>query len=172
MRQRRHGDPYFTLIIVGDDVARFWSKVDKTLGYGPDGECWLWTDRLNEDGYGHIKIGKRDIGAHRYAFFLEYGHYPEPIGRHTCDTPNCVRFNHIIEGTKQDNSDDKFERGRIRFLRGDDLPCSKLTEAKVRLIKVRICAGDMKAQIARDNGVSGCTIRDINCGRTWGHVII
>lgn len=116
----KFGDPNATVQIRGDDETRFWLYVDKTPGFGPQGECWRWVGCKVPKGYGQIWINGKMENAHRYAFFLAYGYYPEPQGRHTCDNPGCVRFDHILAGTQLDNMRDKIERGRARNQYG---PC-------------------------------------------------
>lgn len=113
-RWKSNGDPLRVNGIRNDDEARFWQFVDKTEGLGPSGECWEWTGCKESRGYGMIWMDGRMINAHRYAYFLANGHYPEPVGRHTCDNPSCVRFDHILEGTHKDNMQDKMKRGRHR----------------------------------------------------------
>ncbi len=111
-RWQKYGDPNITVQIRGDDEARFWQFVDKTPGFGPDGECWRWVGCSVPGGYGQIWINGKMITAHRYSFFLANGYYPEPVGRHTCDNPPCVHPDHILEGTQKDNMNDKKIRGR------------------------------------------------------------
>lgn len=54
-RWKQHGDPLAggKPRIVGDTVARFWSRVDKT------GDCWVWTGQINSNGYGVLYAGNR-----------------------------------------------------------------------------------------------------------------
>lgn len=47
---------------------------------------------------------------------------------------------------------------------------AKLTESQVAIIKQRIEAGDVQAQIARDYGVAAIQITHIKQGKTWRHV--
>ena len=56
---------------VSDAVAsrlstRFWSKVDKS------GECWLWTGRRDQDGYGRFDREAALALAHRTRYLLAY----------------------------------------------------------------------------------------------------
>lgn len=90
---------------------RFWAKVDKS------GECWLWTGAKNNKGYGQIGLPGRGTGsmlAHRYSFLLHYG--PIHVSLficHKCDTPLCVRPDHLFAGTSRDNVRDMVTKGRM-----------------------------------------------------------
>jgi hypothetical protein len=93
---------------------RFWAKVDKTPGFGPQGECWEWTGGFSSNGYPLIRdIGsRREIRGNRLAFFLQHGRWPNSCALHRCDNPRCVRWEHIFEGTRQDNVADCIAKGR------------------------------------------------------------
>lgn len=84
-RWRKYGDPGFTLIIY-DDEARFWSKVDKR---GPAG-CWLWTDPPDKDGYGSFNIGNKHVRVHRWA----YEHFVKPI-------PDGMTIDHLCHSRER-----------------------------------------------------------------------
>jgi hypothetical protein len=101
------------------DVARFWSKVDKS------GECWLWTSQLR-DGYGTFWLSGKVVGAHRFSLFLEIGEY-EGNALHTCDNPQCVRPSHLFPGTQQENMDDMYGKERRNRHQG----YQKVSERKV-----------------------------------------
>jgi hypothetical protein len=85
---------------------RFWAKVLKT------DTCWLWQGHVLRDGYGQFgKIGERR--AHRRAWFLTHGPIPDGLQVcHRCDTPLCVRPDHLFLGTAQDNIADRDTKGR------------------------------------------------------------
>ena len=62
--------------------SRFWAKVDKS------DECWEWTGIRGQNGYGHFRVGKEMVGAHRFAWTLENGPIPEGMSvLHRCDNP-------------------------------------------------------------------------------------
>lgn len=90
------------------DIERFWAKVEKTPG------CWLWTGRTSPEGYGRFSLGKRGDGlAHRIAFELVHGPLLPGIKvLHSCDTPPCVRDDHLFAGTQKDNVLDAVQKGR------------------------------------------------------------
>lgn len=90
------------------DVIRFWGLVDKS---NPNG-CWLWRGQINQDGYGLFQRGGNRFFAHRVAYALLFGELNEMCGCHKCDTPLCVRPNHIFPGTLLDNVEDCRAKGR------------------------------------------------------------
>jgi len=114
-RWRRNGDPLDPGLIVGNDEARFWSKVDKR---GPD-ECWPWTTGLNHDGYGAFSYTGENgrvirLGAHRWILGHLRGTHlgPGEEACHSCDNPPCCNPAHLRVGSHQDNMTDMAERNR------------------------------------------------------------
>lgn len=99
-------------------AERFEEKVARGAGgippHRPDlGPCDLWLASLT-GGYGQISVDGRPVLAHRVAFFLAEGRWPEPCCLHHCDNPRCVRRSHLFEGTKADNIADMDAKGRAR----------------------------------------------------------
>lgn len=148
-----------------DPDRYFWPRVLKT------DTCWIWTGFLDKKGYGHLGIGNRRVAlAHRYSYFLAHGEWPEPCCLHSCDVRCCVNPDHLRAGTDQDNSDDKFSRGRDRRLKGSANAFSKYTEAQALEVKGLLRTNMSKAAIARFCGVNYHFVYDIYRNRTWTHI--
>lgn len=85
-------------------------------GFQKTENCWLWQKAKNQYGYGLLGRsdgGRRVVLAHRSMWEREYG--PIPIGVfvcHHCDTPACVRPDHLFLGTQADNLHDMLAKGR------------------------------------------------------------
>jgi len=100
-RWRVHGDVGATSRIVGDDVARFWSKVDKR----GDNECWMWTGRVvSRTIYGAFRVAGTMVYAHRWS----YEHHVGPIPRnhqidHLCGVHLCVNPARLEAVTQAEN---------------------------------------------------------------------
>jgi hypothetical protein len=174
-------------------LERFWEKVEKH-----DHGCWLWTGALAA-GYGCLGggPGKPLVKAHRLSYELHKG--PIPDGAkvlHTCDTPPCVRPDHLYVGTQRDNALDRERRGRgnhatgdrsgarvhpERLKRGDDhwtrkaRPWrgsknvkAKLTPGQVAEIKQKYATGEYyQKELAYEYGVTQGTISCLTLGKTW-----
>jgi hypothetical protein len=124
-------------------VERFWEKVNRD-GPMPSPEavarwpeikgqqCWLFTGATRR-GYGNIHTG-RGVGAHHVAWFLETGRWPKANCLHKCDVRNCVRYEHLFEGTRKDNVRDMIAKGRDRFF-GDRGRSSNYTAEQVAEIR-------------------------------------
>ena len=84
--------------------ARFEAKV---LMLGPE-DCWPWTGKRHEDGYGLIRRGGRVTGneyAHRLAYEFEHGPIPDEMTvDHQCVNPPCCNPRHLKLETLEDNS--------------------------------------------------------------------
>lgn len=106
-RWKRNGDPLVAgSRIVGDDVARFWSYVDREGPLPrPDlGRCWSWTGGTSPDGYGILRIARATAYMPRFSYELEHG--PMPIGTepdHLCRNRNCVNPDHLEPVTHREN---------------------------------------------------------------------
>lgn len=157
---------------------RFWAKVETT------DTCWIWTGgRFGTTGYGAFVVPVptwRGVawhreGAHRLAYELTIGRVPDDMYvLHSCDTPECVRPEHLRVGTSQDNADDRSHRWygqpvasrrRLRMATIDHR--TKLSEEKARLIRERYAEGETMAAVAKNFSVNYQTVWAVLHGRTW-----
>mgnify|MGYP001614047423 CR=1 FL=1 len=142
------------ILPVADVVARFWSKVKKGDG------CWLWQAGTNGDGYGQFWLDKHHpkVLAHRLSY--EWANGPLASGMlacHSCDTPACVRPDHVFAGTYLDNVVDMYRKGRSgdrNYAQGERITIHKLTAESVRRLRARRLEGCSYPQLGREFGVT------------------
>jgi transcriptional regulator with XRE-family HTH domain len=151
-------------------MDRFWSKVDKTPGHGPWGDCWLWTASTFRRGYGAFKVGKKQKKAHRVALELSGVDVPDDLKVcHTCDMTGCCNPAHLFLGTHQDNVDDMVQKNRHTRVPGENHGAWKLSDAQVDEIKARKAAGAVQKHLAQEYGVSEALISLIVRGMLRKH---
>ena len=139
---------------------KYKNKIEKSLC------CWEWKGGCTGNGYGAVKIDKKQIGTHVAAFLSAGGQLnPGDCVMHSCDNPKCVRPEHLSAGTVAQNMRDK--RQKLRSAGGEKNGRSKLTEPQVREIKELLKAGIAKKAIARKFEVSDTLIRYIAEGKNW-----
>jgi hypothetical protein len=96
------------LTLLGASWHRFWTKVDTS------GDCWEWTGKLNDEGYGQFRHAGEN-SAHRTSWVLHHGPITDGLWvLHHCDNRRCVRPDHLYLGTVQDNVRDAMSRDRVR----------------------------------------------------------
>lgn len=147
---------------------RFWAKVDKTPGHGPNGDCWLWTGAVDSNGYGAVRhSAKRN--THRVAYELAHGSIDRNMDiMHSCDVRLCCNDAHLSAGTRLENVRDAHAKERTP--RGESNGTSKLSEPLVRLIRELAQNGYARQRIARIAGLHRETVRNVVNGSTWAHV--
>lgn len=130
------------------------------------GECWIWTGRLHENGYG-------TCGKHGRAHRISYEAFVGPIEagkliRHSCNVRKCVNPAHLLPGSDWDNVHDAIEAGTFAIQKhGEENTQAKLKKADV--IKIRSDTRRHKV-ICKDYGVSASTISNIKTRKTWNHI--
>ena len=145
-------------------MEKFWSKVLKTDG------CWIWQGSLTSRGYGHFWFHKHFCQSHRVAWEITNG--PIPVGFdvcHHCDTPACVRPDHLFLGTVSDNMQDARTKNRwnphfCNQPTKEKHPKAILTIPQVKEIKNSNLS---QRKIAKIYKVSRGTIQGILSGKTW-----
>lgn len=66
-----------------------------------EGGCLEWLGMVSDRGYGLIKIGGRQVKAHRVSYELYMGEIPEGQEvHHTCENKRCVNPRHLELVTK------------------------------------------------------------------------
>lgn len=153
--------------LASKDVARFWSKVDKSAG---STACWLWTAYRDYDGYGRLKVGGTSIVVTHIALFLVGKLRPslEYKACHTCDNPPCVQPLHLFWGTQLDNERDKMRKDRHQY--GAKHWAVTITQEQAMDIIRSIRNGGMNVFIAKRIGISVHIVRDIRRNKTWKHL--
>jgi len=148
---------------------RFWSYVEKSDG------CWLWKGGKHPRGYGIFNLPKTEAAparkerAHRLVWTWERGLIPPGLNVcHRCDTPTCVRPDHLFLGSQSENIRDAINKGRL--WEGSDHPLAKLTPDAVRDIRRRAAGGELHYRIAQSHGVNSGTIWHVVKGLTWKQV--
>ena len=156
---------------------RFWSKVDRR----GDHECWPWLRGTRLGGYGAFRLKVGDlpeveishmVRAHRLAFRLLQGRWPEPSGLHGCDNPPCcnaVNPAHVHEGTSLLNAQERELRGRHGpvLLNGVANPRARFTMAEVVAIRAAYANGVRVVDLARRFGVPYPTMQHVATGRGY-----
>lgn len=150
-------DNSITSLLTPKDIARFWSKVDKSEGYGPWGDCWKWTGGLNnkQGGYGRVSIrrGKKQypLAAHKIAYVLAGNVIPEGLSvLHSCDIRNCVNPAHLSTGSRAANTADMLIKGRHKS--------RTLYEGKGLAVAVKL----RLAELATARGLSLTRLKEIS----------
>lgn len=147
------------------DECRFWAKVQK----GP--QCWLWTagrhirgDRNN--AYGQCYYKGRPRRAHIVSWALEHGEIPTLCVLHRCDTPLCVRPDHLFLGTIADNNRDAAHKGHLSVARPNR---QKVTAQDIDVMRARVAAGETYQAVAADFGIARTTASEIIRGLRRRH---
>ena len=156
------------------DEERFASNFRR----GSDNECWIWTGGQSGDPpYGSFSHtgsdGKRiPIKAHRFAYELKFGtiRSHDKCVCHTCDTPLCVNPSHLFLGTKKDNTDDMFAKGRESDRKGLSNGRALLKEDDVSAIRAAAARGVSQESLAEAYGVGQTAISKIVLRQTWSHL--
>jgi hypothetical protein len=102
--------------IAKQDKERFWARVQ----VGKPNECWNWQAGKNPNNYGLISLGmgirscrSHSFLAHRVAYYLSTGVDPDTLCvLHKCDNPPCCNPRHLFLGTRADNCQDMYTKGR------------------------------------------------------------
>lgn len=62
----------------------------------PNTGCWLWTDALDDDGYGSVMVDRKRLRAHRVSYEHHRGLIPEGLTLdHLCRTRSCINPDHL-----------------------------------------------------------------------------
>lgn len=147
----------------------FWARVNR---YGPIARpgltpCMLWIGTVAPDsGYGLFRYDGEQVRAHRFAWFLAEGRWPDPCALHRCDVRHCVNREHLFEGDLVDNCADRHAKERDN--RGEDRWSARLTEAQV--IEIRRRAPATKAErlpMLLEFGITDRHLRGILAGKCW-----
>lgn len=129
---------------------RFWPRVLK----GP--RCWLWVGYSTNGRYGALKWGGARLGAHIVSYMLanKLASRPAELVLHKCDTPRCVRPDHLYLGSQQDNARDSLRRGTFG-------------RNKITAVQAKWCAGQPAKLIAKKFKVSLNHAQALRAGRYW-----
>lgn len=122
---------------------------------------------------GHLQVRFQHLNKAYYVHHLVLiafrGSRPEKLEcRHLNGDPGDNRLENLAWGTRRENMMDRAVHGVDN--KGSRNGCSKLTESKVRRLRVRVKNGESFSALAADYGVSPRCIRDVVNRRTWQHV--
>lgn len=148
--------------------ARFWARVKQDAGDA----CWLWTgSRQSPVRYGRLLVEGQRVYAHRFSWILHYGMIPDGLYvLHQCDTPPCVRPDHLFLGTHSDNMQDMRSKGRQRIThqRGATHYKTRLTADDARaLVHLHYAEGWSYPRLGRRYGMTHQGVLNICHGKTW-----
>jgi hypothetical protein len=137
------------------------------------GDCWLWMGSARKKGYGQIRIGNRSESVHRVAWVLKHGPIPDGLFvLHHCDTPACVRVEHLFLGSAHDNTQDMMAKGRDKHgvHQGIRHPKARLREEDILVIRQMHRDGVRLTDIAVRFGVTPQNISQIVSRKGWSHI--
>lgn len=155
-------------------AERFWININKEISdtFYNGSRCWEWIGKLGTKGYGQYIYNGRDVSAHRYSYFINFGEFDTKLHvLHHCDNRKCVNPSHLFLGTNLDNVRDMVKKGRQSHPIGEANGRSKITEKDVIKIYKMYDSGKYKQnEIAEIFGLAECSITFILTGKSWNHL--
>ena len=155
-----------------EEKERFFSKFS-----APKHGCWLWHGSCISTGYGQYGLSGECYLAHRIMYLLATGNDPGSLFvLHKCDTPRCVRPDHLWLGTDGDNIRDAVAKGRWVKMPGfggdgEDNAQAKLTNKEVLAIRSLWDTRTFtQIELGREFGVSNSQIHLIVKRKEWVHI--
>lgn len=149
------------------------------------GPCEEWIGSCSVYGYGILNIGDKDangkykgklVGAHRIAWFLEYGEWPKKgCALHHCDNPKCVRISHLFNGNRPINNEDRKEKDGYKTQpKGEQTYNHIFTEAQVQEILDTCVPGKGSptsyTALGKKFGTTYHAVRLAHLGINWPHM--
>lgn len=137
----------------------------------PNSGCWLWIGSACPRGYGSIGLNGVTTAVHRLSYERHVGPIRDGLSvLHKCDTPQCIRPDHLFLGTPKDNTQDMLRKGRVkrtgkRF--GSNHCQAKLSESQVAEI---LKTPGLHKDVASRFGVTDSTVSLIKRRKIWRHV--
>jgi len=143
------------------NLKNFWKKVE----IKDEDSCWIWKGKHCHNGYGQLKINRKDKMAHRVSWIIHFGEIPEGmIVCHHCDNPECVNPKHLFIGTYKDNIADCIRKGRNKtsILRGESNGSSKLKDSQIPIIRQKYSTGEYSLRkLGKEYGIGFEAIRRV-----------
>ncbi len=132
-----------------------------------ENNCWRCTSHcLSDQGYVKLTMNGKQTYGHRYMYEQKYRKPTLEVLRHTCDNRWCINPDHLIEGSHNDNVQDRVTRNRSA--KGIKNGRAKLTEQNV--IDIYNDNITPKMHIAAKYNIDPKVIRDIKQKNTWKHL--
>lgn len=175
------------------------ARILKRVVINDETGCWEWVGFKDKDGYGRVSYGKTSGGyqrmalVHRVMYALKIGEIPEGLCVcHHCDNPSCCNPEHLWLGTNEENTADRYRKGRTAsglrngmstrpetILRGSAAAPAKLTEANV--VEIRKAWSELPSyrtgkkkefiqRLAEEHAVSKGAIVKVFYRRKWKHI--
>lgn len=156
-----------------DPIKRYHAR------YSIIGDCWIWQDECDKDGYAMMSIaGKRTRVSRFVCVVFHEAIGPGDFACHSCDNPSCVNPAHIFKSTPKGNSQDMVTKDRQakgfqgKPAIGVSQRDAKLNDTSVRAIRLAYDSGQAtRRQLQERYNVSKATIRDVVLRRLWKHVV-
>ena len=119
----------------------------------------------------NVGIRERPERAHRFSWIRANGHIPDGMCvLHHCDTPACVRPDHLFIGSYLDNNRDRHLKGRSASHVGENNGRANLCEVDVHLVRDLCESGQTYKAISDWLDVPFTTIGNIIRRDTWAHI--
>ncbi len=116
--------------------------------------------KSGDNGYIMLALNGKRVRGHRASYTHYKGVIPKGmIVMHTCDNRECINPNHLLLGTKSDNTQDMIKKGRQVTCLGKSK--RKLTDKEIEVIKTSELSS---YQLAKIYPVSSTHIRRIKNG--------
>lgn len=99
-----------------------------------EGDCLIWPHNPRSV-YGYVIWDGKHQLAHRVAFLLHHGKYPDGILHHECRNTKCQNINHLTDMSRSDHSFTHNKNTKTHCMRGHEYTVTNTYQNQGR----RIC---------------------------------